>query len=182
MWSCPASFRTSISYSAWHTDWGQQVYWQVKGQPSQQGHLSLRVQNPSLPRETWKISFGDISWMRPHPQHSPIKCEHKETMGKGKHGRACVWDGSSATPSTDIGGCPTSGQTCCMIPYKFKGTAMPLYDIWHQPQCQDNILALTIMQEVLVITFMRGLYIHHNIDIFPWACDTQAWCQYLTFL
>ena len=20
---------------------------------------------------------------------------------------------------------------CCMIPYKFKGTAMPIYNIWH---------------------------------------------------
>ena len=31
--------------------------------------------------------------------------------------------------------------TCCMIPYKFKGTPVPIFvDIWH---CQYDILALT---------------------------------------
>jgi len=34
--------------------------------------------------------------------------------------------------------------TCCI---KFKCTTMPVYDIWHSPQCQIDILALLIMQQ-----------------------------------
>ena len=72
---------------------------------------------------------------------------------------------------------PNCQPACCMIPYKFKGIAMPIYsDIWQWVQCQYNILAQTMMQWASYYNCAPA--IHHNIGTHPWASNAWAQCQY----
>ena len=67
--------------------------------------------------------------------------------------------------------------SCCMVPYKFKGTAMPIYDIYGTDHNASmlRILVLTIMQQTSY--YIHAWATHHNIGTHPRACGPQAWCH-----
>ena len=64
-----------------------------------------------------------------------------------------------------------------MVPYKFKGTAMPIYDIYGTDHNASmlRILVLTIMQQTSY--YIRVWAIRHNISAHPQACGPQARCH-----
>jgi len=81
---------------------------------------------------------------------------------------------------------------CCMVPCKFKGTAMAIiYDRWHWPQYQYDILELTIIQQTSYYICARAIrqYWHSPSGLGPSVsmpilysvpfCNTRAkYCRF----